>query len=131
MQATSVHMWVSASCASKEGRVFHYRMPTAQQCFVLGVSSPHMLQQAARLAHGKPLVRDATFGMNDHKVLSPAPSPSDATDATDPHVRGPRSERHQAAPQLCLTHALLTRSIRSSFCWRWTTLAMGTQLPSA
>ncbi len=52
--------------------MFHYRMPTAVQCFVLGVSSPYMLQEAARLAHGKPLFMDATFGMNDHKVLSAA-----------------------------------------------------------
>ncbi len=70
VQAVSVHMWVDASRAAQEGRVFHYQMPTADQSFVLGLSSPHMLQQAAELAHGRPLFMDATFGMNDHKVSS-------------------------------------------------------------
>ncbi len=70
LQAHSVHMWVNASMGGEEGRVFHYQMPTADRHFVLGLSSPHMLQQAAQLAHGRPLFMDATFGMNDHKARS-------------------------------------------------------------
>ena len=70
VQARSVHMWVDASRSAEEGRVFHYQMPTAERHFVLGLSSPHMLQQAAQLGHGRPLFMDATFGMNDHKARS-------------------------------------------------------------
>jgi len=97
-------MWVSASRSDQEGRVFHYQMPTAEQGFVLGVSSPHMLQQAARLAHGKPLFMDATFGMNDHKVLSSAPC-SYAT--TGCNVCRPACICHQALPHICPTDAVL------------------------
>ena len=70
LQARSVHMWVHGSRGGQEGRVFHYQMPTAEQHFVIGLSSPHMLQQAAQLAHNRPLFMDATFGMSDKKARS-------------------------------------------------------------
>lgn len=53
--------------AAGEQRVFYYQRPTANQCFVLGLTSPFMLRAAAK-AHGKALLMDATFGMNHHKV---------------------------------------------------------------
>ncbi len=52
------------------GPGFHHQMPTADRHFVLGLSSPLMLAQAAHLAHNRPLSMDATFGMNDHKARS-------------------------------------------------------------
>ena len=53
--------------AAGEQRVFYYQRPTANQCFVLGLTSPFMLRAAVK-AHGKALLMDATFGMNHHKV---------------------------------------------------------------
>ena len=70
VQARSVHMWDDASKSAEEDRVFHYQMPTLERHFGLGLSSPHMLQQAAQLGHGRPLFMDATFGMNEHKSRS-------------------------------------------------------------